>query len=258
MAGTVASVGTGTVPAVLRSVAVAVSLLLATGACSTGSDDDEGTTGATTTSRPAASPTTADDQRCAPADLTPLDSASPGATVTLDADGDDEPDSAGTYRTDEGWFLWVDAPGGGTVPIPMEDRTAEPRPLGGHDVDGDGADELFVEVSSGASASVVLLARVVDCTPLLVQAEGGGTVGLRFPVGASAATQQGLRCEGIHLVAVKAGTDDGSTYEWREDRFALDGDQVRRVDERSGMARSPADDGLIRSFGALECGEVRL
>lgn len=139
----------------------------------------------------------------------------------------------------------------------VEDRTAEPRVLGSHDVDGDGAVELFLEMGRGASATAISLITVTDeCELATVQLPDGFIA--QFPVGASAATQDGLACRDDQLMELHGETDDGRTYRWTSRTLSLDGATLAEVGGDNGTYTSPEDDDKIRRLGTLDCGAVSL
>lgn len=141
--------------------------------------------------------------------------------------------------------------------LAIEDRTAEPRVLGSHDIDGDGAEEVFVEVSRGAAAIVIGLVTVTsDCELATVQGPDGFVA--QLPVGASAATQRGLACRGGELIELTGETDDGRTYRWSSRTFALVDDTLAVARTDQGTYTSPEDDEEIRRLGSLDCGSVTL
>ncbi len=122
------------------------------------------------------------------------------ATVGGDFDGDGNEDGMLTYQAGvDDWRLRiVFADGGGAdSPVVEGEDFAPPRPIGGFDIDGDGAEEVFVTVGSGASTVLVGFYDVAACVATRIT-EGG--VPAAFPVGASIGNSSGIYCDGAGSV----------------------------------------------------------
>lgn len=189
-------------------------------------------------------------------DLAPVGPVEEQAQEVVDLDGDGAGDLVTIYGEAGSFRVRADMEGTSVdAPLPIEDRTAEPRVLGGHDVDGGGTGEMFFEAARGAAAVVVGLVTLTDaCELRSVRAPDGSLA--RFPVGASAATQQGLACRNDRLVALTGETTDGRQYQWSEVVMELEGAGLSVVSTDEGTYRSPADGAEIRRLGTLTCGDV--
>ena len=117
-----------------------------------------------------------------------------------DADGDGRQDDIITYAIDNGsgdpaWRLRVETASGASYDTALRVEPgfgAMPEPLGGADVDGDGAtEELFTTVGAGASATIVAIHVIEGCD--LVQAHQNDFA-TTFPVGGTVANLAGLQC----------------------------------------------------------------
>lgn len=178
-----------------------------------------------------------------------------------DFDGNGTPDRLTVYGTGDAsqpgpWHVLLDAGEGLTFtadPL-IEDQTAGASAIGGFDIDGDRLDEAFVKVGQGASAAVVGLFTIVDCTLREVTLAGVGPA--QFPVGASVGNQSGLACRGDALHVLSGQSDDGTTIHWTDQAYTLDGASLVAGATTSGTYRSPADDDEIRALGSLACGPL--
>ncbi len=187
------------------------------------------TTVPTTTTTMAVSPTSSSTTTTTIPTCPPAPSLVSGATdviaVTGDFDGDGVPDDLTTYLDPAAGRRHVRvelAAGGGSDRI-IED--ADPvmgsRPLGGHDLDGDGRDEAFVVVGSGASAQLVGLYAWSGCTLVRITLDGAPAV---FPVGASVTHGEGLSCNGVgELDELRVETTDGITWDGTRIPYQLAG-----------------------------------
>ena len=124
----------------------------------------------------------------------PADAAA-GDTIAADLDLDGLDETVSTYFApgDSRWHLRVEWGSGGTTDqIVTDSNGATPtRPIGPHDVDGDGTPELFAVVGSGASTALIGLYDVGPCQVHRVTLDGAPAV---FPVGATVGTVSGLSC----------------------------------------------------------------
>lgn len=133
--------------------------------------------------------------------MCPVSPALPPGTVTFatvagDFDGDGNEDGLFTYQAaPDDWRLRVVlADGGGAdSPIAEGEDFAPPQPIGGFDVDGDGAEEVFVTVGSGASTVQIGFYDVVACVATRITESGVAAV---FSVGASIGQVSGVSCPG--------------------------------------------------------------
>lgn len=184
----------------------------------------------------------------------------PGVSVAIvDADGDDLDDDVTVYPSGdpEPWLLHIEWGAGGqsAAVVTPASPDAGVEVLGGHDVDGDGDQEIFVRVGQGASASLVGLYEILGCTPERVRNGGSPAV---FPVGASVGNQSGLACFSDLLVSYEGQTPDAETYEWAALHHALSGADLSVVDSETGTYTRPQDDGEIAALSNLDCPGVFL
>lgn len=215
---------------------------------------------------PQADPTPADGQPCS-AGL----AGDPAVTSTAraDFDGDGALDQVTTYRVDDApatWHIRVDTAAGESLdsplgPIAVPD--ANVAPLGGADVDGDGAtEELFTVVGSGASAIIVTIHQRVRCE--IVQAMVGDAP-VSFPVGGSIANIAGVQCldtdnNGVNNTIVAwTGLADfdqpEGTYALEGIEYELRGGDLREVGSRAVVANIAEADFV---YGQLTCGALNL
>ncbi|MDJ0952801.1 MAG: hypothetical protein QNJ81_03910 [Acidimicrobiia bacterium] len=157
---------------------------------------------ATTTTQPVETTTTTTSTTTTttvPPSVCPLPAALPDGTLTFaggsgDFDGDGNEDALLTYQASPD--MWrvriVFADGGGADAAIVEGMDfSPPQPIGGHDVDGDGADEAFLTVGSGASTAEIGLFDIATCVASRITTGGVPAI---FPVGASVGAVSGLSC----------------------------------------------------------------
>jgi hypothetical protein len=218
------------------AAAVALALITAT-ACS--SDDaappttEAPTTTAevTTTAAPTSTtegeevPTTTAGAPCTEPVAVP-DGASALTARTGDVDGDGRDDALRSFLVDDAWFLQVEvASGYGTeLELPTSGGPAVGL-VGAADVDGDGAEEIWVRVGSGASTVILGIVRLEACTLERVTLESGQPVEL--PVGGSVGATAGVECRSEDVDAdltTFAGFHRADTrYDVTATQWALDG-----------------------------------
>lgn len=146
--------------------------------------------------------------------------------MLADADGDGEDDRLVAYRQDDTAVLRVELATGGTIEAEiMEDPGPLPvEPIGGHDLDGDGADELFATVGAGAYTFLVGSWVLDGCELVRVTLDG---LPAAFPVGASASNVVGLRCpDAGGLESVSASYVDEQTFEGGFQPYDLEGAEL--------------------------------
>ncbi len=224
------------------------------------SRDDEPST-ATTTQRPVSSTTTTAEPACPEADL-------PTNTAALseaggDVDGDGRADVLSTYLVDDAeWHLHVELARGGGADVALDAFASEAvTVLGGADVDGDGADEIWARTGAGASATILGLARFANCTLTQVTFIGGRPA--EFAIGGSVGTASGLACEvdddvevvpDAHLTAFTATNSGDDQYEIEATGYTLDGAVLVRTgtETTSVSSRDPA----FRRATGFGCGSL--
>ncbi len=157
---------------------------------------------ATTTTQPAESTTTSTSTTTTlPPSVCPAPAALADGTLTFsggsgDFDGDGNEDTLLTYQASpDTWRVRVVfADGGGADAAIVEGMDfSPPQPIGGYDIDGDGADEGFLTVGSGASTAQVGLFDIAACVASRITTGGVPAV---FPVGGSVGSVSGLSCPG--------------------------------------------------------------
>jgi hypothetical protein len=240
-----------------RAAAIAGLALLAAApaGCGDGDDDRDGDDAASTTSSSAApstetnGPTTTAAPRCP---LDPLGDVDGASSADADVDGDGEPDTATAYLAPGAeWRVRVDlAPGGGAeravAGAGIDDAVAV---IGGADVDGDGADELWVQVGSGAAASILGLFRLEGCRlePVLLDGEPA-----RLPVGASVVNTSGVECRQGAIYVLSGTSADGEAYDVTEERHELRGAELVRAGTTTAIVEAGSPD--FQRLSTFRCG----
>lgn len=222
-----------------RAVVAVLAVGMVLGAC--GDDDGSGeeaattsssttstTVAVTTTSEVATSSTTATtavegscpDEAPVPAGATDVQSA----PVAFDGDGDGLDDELTVFRDGGTWWVQVAWAAGGSGAVAIDDADMGARPLGGFDLDGDGADEAWVAIAGPASGSLVGSFRVLGCGlwPILDAGSGQPFV---FPVTSSIGTFSGATCDATGDIALVTGElvdEDAGLYEAGETPYTYD------------------------------------
>jgi hypothetical protein len=160
------------------------------------------TTAAVTTSEPAETTTTTTATTTTlPPSVCPVaipisDAALVFSGVFGDFDGDGSPDELLTYQAGpDDWRVRVVFADGGGADAAISDGEdfTPPRPIGGFDIDGDGPEEVFLTVGSGASTAQVGFFDVAGCVATRITTAGTPAV---FGVGGSVGMVSGLACPG--------------------------------------------------------------
>ena len=240
----------------LPALVALVALAIVAAAC--GGDDDSAvtpTSGPTSTSR--TTPT-------APAPACPDDPA-PGARTSrseaeADVDGDGEQDTVSSHLVDDQvWHLRVALAAGGGADVALGVLASESvAVLGGGDADGDGAEEIWASTGSGASATIIGLARFDDCSLTQVTFDAGTPA--EFPIGGSVGTASGLECTGgaqeddPDLTAYTVTNTGEDRYDLEAIGYVLDGDVLTRGDT-SAASISNRDPLFLRATG-FSCGSL--
>lgn len=136
-------------------------------------------------------------------------------TVVADFDLDGLPDQLITYFSpseDRFHIRLVSGIGGSYDEVIAGSSSAGAvRPIGAYDIDSDGPLEAFVLVGSGASAQLVGIYDVAQCSVTRVTLDGEPAV---FAVGATVGSMSGMSCQGVgHIDANFASAIGGDLYE---------------------------------------------
>ena len=245
----------------MRCGTVVLAVLLVAAACSDGREKAAAPSPSSTTSTTvAAAPTTTTARAAAcPATGVPA-SASDVATAPGDLDGDHEADELTSYRAADGaWHVQVRlAAGGGADLLLPAAGDASVQVLGGADLDGDGRDEAWARTGAGASAAIVGLVRLTDCSLSRITFASGDPA--EFAVGGTVGTAAGLECRagtaGSVLTSYTAtNTGDGS-YEVVAQEWALDGTSL--VPGASRTTTVAANDDTLARASSFSCGGLAL
>ena len=170
----------------------------------------------TTTVAPGGCP----DEAPIPADATDVQTA----PVAYDGDGDGADDVLSTFRYEGQWWVQVAWASGGTGAVTVDGADMGARPLGGHDLDGDGSDEAWVAIAGPASGSIVGVYRQQGCGLWPVLDSGSGQP-FQFPVTATIGTFSGASCGAIGDIALISGElvdEDTGLYEAGEVPYEYD------------------------------------
>ena len=177
------------------------------------------------------------------------------APVGGDFDGDGNGDELFTYQAGaDNWRVRVVfADGGGAdATITEAEDLAPPRPIGGFDIDGDGAEEVFLVVGSGASAAEIGFYDVANCVATRITAGGVSAV---FAVGSSVGAISGLLCPGDGTIQrTFAQYVAENEYEGGFAPYRLDGAVLTALP--GDGAGFTADEAF--ALGVLDCGGLAL
>lgn len=234
-------------------ISLLIALVLAVSSCG-GSDGVATTTGGTATTT---SPTTiapSSTSTVAECDAGERPETSDIAWVLADPDGNGVEDRLVGYAAD-GWaHLRVEFEGGGSIDVAVEEFSGRlaTEPIGGHDLDGDGDEELFSTVGWGAYTFVVGVWIVDGCDLVRVTLDDAPA---SFPVGASVANVSGLRCPDVGgLEEITASSPDGETFEGEVVRYALEGSVLVPTDS----ARITLDGDEAGTVPSIRCADFTM
>jgi hypothetical protein len=231
-------------------LALVTALALILVACGGGHDDKPtartSTTArrSTTTLSPTSAPTTTAAAECGPVSVPKT--ATEVATASGDVDGDGANDVLRSYLVGESdWHLQVALAAGGGADVAIATFSGgSVSVLGGADVDGDGADEIWARTGSGASATILGLARFASCGLARVTFAAGDPAEL--PVGGSVGSASGLECAShvdptADLTAYDATNTTDDQYEVRATEYALNGTTLTQLGTKTTTATAGDD-----------------
>jgi hypothetical protein len=150
-----------------------------------------------------------------------------------DVDGDGAEDQLASYMTGDQWHLRVSLAAGGGADVPLAsagDGTV--NVLGGIDIDGQKGDEVLVAVGNVDAGTLVGMLRFHDCT--LTRLLGPDGQPAAFPVGATATTANGLRCQPPGVVVREGTSSDGNSFATTDVTLQLQGDRFVEVSRQPG------------------------
>ena len=150
-----------------------------------------------------------------------------------DVDGDGAIDQLTSYVSGDQWHLRVALAGGGGADVELTsagDGTV--NVLGGIDLDGQQGDEVLVAVGNVDAGTLVGMFRFHDCTLTRVLGPDGSPAA--FPVGATATTANGLRCQPPGVVVLQGTSRDGNTFATTDVTLQLQGDRFVEVSRQPG------------------------
>ncbi len=234
------------------SRAALVAVLIGLAACGDDGDDAAPTTTEAATTTTEATTTTTQAPAC-PAVSVPA-GAQEVTELDGDADGDGTDDELRTYRVGEEWHLQVELAADGGADLVVPSFGGSVGLVGGADVDGDAVDEVWARTGSGASATIVGLARMTDCALERVVFATGELAEL--PVGGSVGTTAGLECTDGGLVTFTATFADGETYDVVATSYALDGLTLREQGQQTTQVAA-TDPEFVR-YASFSCGTLSL
>ena len=207
----------------------------------------------------------------------PLPAEPPGdlTTATGDFDGNGVTDDLYVWKDGTQWIAHIETDGGfGAQSVLPTSQYSPARAIGGHDIDGDGVDEAFLQVEAGASTTVLGIYT-------LWEAVGSGAEGFScallpvkystapaetsFIIGGPVLFQNGLQCRANHtLREYSQDTTDGITYTQHRYNydylpgFGLADPVVHPTSSSVVTLHSPTDDALIALGASFTCGTLSL
>ncbi|HEY9557405.1 MAG TPA: VCBS repeat-containing protein [Acidimicrobiales bacterium] len=179
--------------------------------------------------------------------------------TAADVDGDGRDDQLVSYRTGgDAWRLEVELARGGGAALDLASFGGAVGVMGGSDLDGDGAAEIWARTGAGASTTIVSPFSVEGCDLAQVTFSTGEPAEL--PVGGSVGTASGVECtdDGQLLAFTASYTGDGTTetYQVTTVAYRLE-DGVLAEQERSATEVLANDPEFLR-YTSFDCGPVTL
>ncbi len=195
------------------------------------------------------------------------------STAYGDFDGNGLDDTLHVWKSGPQWVAHIETDGGFGAETVLPTEAAESaEAVGGHDIDGDGVDEAFVQVGSGAYTRIVGLYTLYEpvgspATGLSCGAEAitffAVPARAEFPVGASVANANGLACRADGtLREYQQNTVDGITFtQHRYDypyapSFGVGLPTLGTAAASVVVLAWPADQMAIQQAGQLDCGSL--
>lgn len=180
--------------------------------------------------------------------------------VSADVDGDGHDDVLRTYRDGDEWTLQAEVAATGGSQLSIESFGGAVGVVGGSDIDGDGTDEVWARVGSGASAVIMAVADFEDCTLAWVTRADGARA--EMPVGGSVGTTSGVECDAsidpeadlTTYTAVLVG--EGPDYEVTAVEHTLDGSTL--VEGASDDAVVSALESEFDRYTSFSCADLSL
>lgn len=126
-----------------------------------------------------------------------------GSSTNYDGDGDAADDILTMSSSGDVWTLHAHWAAGGSASATVPDVGIGARPLGGHDLDGDGSDEAFV-VLEGPTGVTILVFRTDGCGLEPVIDDASGAL-FGFPITQGIGHFAGATCTGIGHIDLVAG-----------------------------------------------------
>jgi hypothetical protein len=120
--------------------------------------------------------------------------------------------------------------------------------VGAVDLDGDGVEERWYYVDSGAAVDIFELRRVNGCEEVPVLLDGFPA---QFAAGGTVLLLQGVRCEDGVVVHLGATSEDGETYATLDLRYELRDGSLVRVGDRSGQLT--VSDPELPDYSTFDC-----
>lgn len=147
-----------------------------------------------------------------------------------------------------------------TEPLDAGNAFSYPRVIGGADIDGDGAAEMFVKAydltSHGAPWQTLYVVRYLGGRLRVVEFEQGP---LTVNVGGIARLGEGARCSAGTLVLLRAEAVNRRNTVWRysERILAIDGTRAQLVERREGrLSLTDYNDPALDPYYRLDCGTL--
>jgi hypothetical protein len=181
---------------------------------------------------------------------------------TGDVDGDGQKDAITVYAEGSDaapgpWHVLVTLAGGrGRLDALVTDAVqGDPSQrigvLGASPILGGPAEQLFIAVGSGSSATIVGIFAPAACS-LARLSLAGSTAPAELAVGGTVTHLDGLRCRGGQLERLSALSADGVTYETQLQRLTIRDLELQRIGGPE-TGTLPADDPALQDFATITC-----